>query len=97
MIALAAYAVWSTLHIQSNSQYTLLGKSVDCVKRPNWEAVQRCNAARESVACMHETKTKLADWYSDIDRACAQFEPQRQFRFPAYYEPETLEVAEVSG
>ena len=46
---------------------------------------------------MHETKTKLADWYSDIDRACAQFEPQRQFRFPAYYEPEALEVAEVSG
>ncbi len=46
---------------------------------------------------MHETRTKLAEWYSPIDNACAQFEPKRQFRFPAYYEPETLEIASNEG
>jgi hypothetical protein len=94
-VALAAGLIWCLIHIYSNSQYTLLGKAVNCVDRPHWEAMQRCNAARESVACMHETRTELAEWYSPIDYACSQSEPQRPFVFPAYNEPETLEIAEI--
>ena len=95
-IALAAGLVWCLFYIFLNSQYTLLGKSVNCVERPNWEAVQRCNAAREGVACMHETQTELANWYDPIDYACSKSEPERLFRFPAS-EPETLEIASNEG
>lgn len=92
--------VWTVVGVNQyflNSHYIALGKAVNCIDRPHWEAMQRCNAAREGVACMHETRTELANWYSDIDYACSQLEPERPFVFPAYNEPETLEIASNEG
>ena len=77
-----------------NAQYIRLGKAVDCRTRPSPEYLQYCNPASDGVACASESRSRLVDWHGPIDYACAQYEPERVFRFPVYNEPETLELAE---
>jgi hypothetical protein len=38
----------------------------------------------------------MINWYEGIDYACAQTEPQKQFRFPVNRKPVEVEYAEAS-
>ena len=92
-VALAVGLIWCLIHIYSNSQYIAVGKSIDCDGRPSFEYFRYCNAIADGVACMHENRTRMMAFYESIDSACSQFDEQRPFVFPAYYEPEAIEVA----
>lgn len=96
-IALAAWGVYSFIHIQANSQATLIGKSVDCVERPSFDYFAFCNGLRDGAACTLESRSRMMEFYEPIDYACAKTEPPKKFRFPVNRETETLEIAEVSG
>lgn len=78
-----------------NAQYISVGKAVDCRNRPPPTYLQWCNPKVDGVHCIHESRTRLAEWHEPIDFACAQFEPDRTFVFPVDNEPESLEVAGV--
>ena len=81
-----------------DSQYIKLGHAVDCRTRPNPNYLAKfCDIEADGDSCADESRNRLQRWHEPIDYACAQYEPDRTFRFPAYREPETLEVAEVSG
>ena len=94
-IALAAWGVYALVHIQMNSQATLIGKSVNCVERPAWDYMAFCSPLHDGPACTHESRSRMINWYEGIDYACAKTEPPKQFRFPVNRETETLEIAEV--
>lgn len=97
-MALIGYAVWSTAYIYSNRQHTLIGKAVDCVQRPSFEYFGFCSPQADGPACMYASQTRMQAFYDPIDFACAQFEPQRAFRFHVPSpERDTLEVAEQVG
>jgi hypothetical protein len=97
VIASLAHSLWAELRAHQNRQAVLIGKSVDCVERPSFDYFARCNALHDGAACTHESRSRMMEFYEPIDYACAQLEPSRVFRFPVEKEPETLEVAEVSG
>ena len=95
-IALAAWGVYSSLHMYMNKEATLIGRAVDCVNRPSPMAL-KCDPWVDGIACTEGSRGWLRDWHQPIDYACARFEPDRVFRFPVNRETETLEIAEVSG
>ena len=93
-IALAAGLVWCLFYIFLNSQYTFIGKTVDCVTRPSPMYLQKfCDIEADGPACHLETRNRLVIWNESIDAACAKFEPDRAFVFKTYSEPEAIEVA----
>ncbi len=96
-LAMAAALIWCAVHITSNRQATLIGKSIDCAERPSFDYFAFCNGLRDGAACTLESRSRMMAFYEPIDYACAQLEPPRKFRFPTHTEPETLEMAEVSG
>ena len=95
-IALLAWGVYAFIHIQTNSQATLIGKSVDCVERPAWDYFAFCAPLRDGAACTLESRSRMMEFYEPIDYACAKTEPQKQFRFPVNREPLEVEYAEAS-
>ena len=97
LIALIGYSIWASQQILMNRQAVLIGKSVDCVERPSFDYFAFCNGLRDGAACTYESQSRMMRFYEPIDYACAQLEPSRVFRFPVEKEPETLEVAEVTG
>ena len=81
-----------------NAELIKLGHAVDCRTRPNPNYLAKfCAIEADGDSCADESRNRLQRWHEPIDFACAQYEPDRTFRFPAYREPETLEVASVSG
>lgn len=94
-LATLAVALWSLTTLFANQQNIELGKAVDCLNRPNWQTLHRCDSRYEGIACAEESQTSLMAFVGSIDNACAQYEPDRVFRFPVNNAPETLEVAEV--
>jgi hypothetical protein len=96
-IAVVGYAVWATQHILVNREATLIGHSVSCNDRPSFDYFAFCTPLRDGAACSLESRSRMMQWYEGIDYACAKTEPPKQFRFPVNKEPETLEIAEVSG
>ena len=97
-LVLIGYALWATLNIYSNRQYTALGKAVDCVERPSFEYFSFCNPQADGPACGLASQSRMMHFYEPIDYACAQFEPKRTFVFRVVDpEREPLEVADNSG
>lgn len=96
VLALAAYSVWTTLYILTNRDATLIGHSVACTDRPAAEYFMTCNAIWDGAACMHESRSRMLEFYEPIDYACAKTEPPKQFRFPVNRDPLEVEYAEAS-
>jgi hypothetical protein len=96
-IVVVGYAVWATQYILLNREAALIGHSVSCNDRPSFDYFAFCTPLRDGAACTYESQSRMMRFYEPIDYACAQLEPSRVFRFPVEKEPETLEVAEVTG
>ncbi|MEO0448872.1 MAG: hypothetical protein AAFZ74_00980 [Pseudomonadota bacterium] len=90
-IALLAYAVWATQHILVNRQATMIGHAVSCPERPAADYFAFCSPLHDGAACSLESQSRMIKWYHEIDYACAQYEPQRPFRFPVYQDVEYVE------
>lgn len=93
LLGLAAVLLaYGVLH---DRQYISIGKAVDCENRLSYDYFTFCNPLRDGEACTLESQSRMQKWYSEIDYACAQFEPKKPFVFPIHREPEPLELAEA--
>ena len=95
VLALAAYAVWTTHYIYSNSPYVTIGKSVDCHTRPFPKAL-RCNPRIDGIDCDVGSRNWLKEWHEPIDYACALSGPDPVFVFSTYrdlnWDEETISI-----
>ncbi len=95
ILAVICVAIYSSASLVANQRYIQLGKSIDCIERPSFDYFAFCSPQADGAACTLASQTRMQQFYEPIDYACAQFEPDRRFKFPVNNEPETLELAEV--
>ena len=82
-IVLAFGLAWSLWYIHLNSQYTLVGKAVDCNTQPPHRALS-CNPRVDGLDCLNGSRNWLAEWHAPIAHACAQLGEDEVFVFSTY-------------
>ena len=90
--ALAICAFWLFQQARSTVLYAQAGYAA-CQERFNPEYLNACNVQRDGPSCQHETRSRLKDWYMEVDYRCARAGPDVVFVFdmtPPVYEEANL-------
>jgi len=93
---LAMFSFWVANQFRHTLAYAEAGMAA-CAERFNVDYLNACNVQADGVACQHETRSRLKDWYLEVDYRCAKAGPDVVFvaRINEPPPPEDFEVAEA--
>ena len=95
-VCLTVASFWLFQQARHTIQYAQVGYAA-CSERFNPQYLNACNVQADGPSCQHETRSRLKDWYMEVDYRCAKAGPDVVFiaRINEPPEPEEYEVAEA--
>ena len=75
IIGLVPAALHLSAFVSTTLKYAEAGRQA-CDKRFHPQYLDRCNIQVDGVSCNYENRSRLKDWYVEVDFACAGTGPQ---------------------
>lgn len=99
-IVIVVLMSWLSFWLYQQGRQTLKYAAVGvaaCAERFNPQYLNACNVQADGPSCQHETRSRLKDWYMQVDYKCALAGPDVVFvaKINEPPPPEDFEVAEA--
>lgn len=96
VVLMSWLAFWLYQQTSQTLKYAAVGVAA-CNERFNPEYLNACNVQADGPSCQHETRSRLKDWYMQVDYKCALAGPDVVFvaQINEPPPPEDFEVAEA--